>query len=479
MLNEQATHSDRSWLFSLLTGLCASVLSACTGPGGDAASEAGSGTGIGAETDTDADTDADLEDRVSAVRELIEGAIEPGAGGVVVGIRAGDRTILLEGFGSEEPLDGHTIFEVGSVTKQFTAALILMAAEEGALSLDDELRTRLPDYPETGEGITIRHLLAHTSGIPNYTDFPAVQDDAFREWSQDELVAIFSNEPLDFQPGAAWKYSNSGYILLGMIAEDVFGQTYDTLLEDKVFSPLGMDSSGYCDLDPATLNRSHGHYMGIPVPSVDMSVVYAAGAICSSADDLLTWSDALHGGDLFNTRIDESGSLNDGSSTHYGYGLLVGTTAWRPTIGHGGDIPGTSTKLVRYLETAPSPEFDLVLISNRVELDLSLLEDDLVTTLVGSVEEPITADVTDTDTAAPFLGEYRHAFFPTAEVVFNAETQQLTIGGGELPSMPLTQRGDTLFVAEEQAIYVRFFPERTPRELELESGGLIVTLRTP
>ncbi|TVP53823.1 MAG: class A beta-lactamase-related serine hydrolase, partial [Gemmatimonadales bacterium] len=185
--------------------------------------------------------------------------------GLGLGVFHAGEPVFSEGFGWADlehrvPVTDSTVFRIGSVTKQFTAAAILRLAEEGALSLDDELTRFLPDYPTGDHPITVRHLLNHTSGIPNYTALGAAWLSGITlDRSHDEMLALFQDEPLDFEPGQRFAYSNSGYYLLGMVIEEVTGRPYDEFMEEDIFEPLGLRDTSYCWERPIVARRARGY----------------------------------------------------------------------------------------------------------------------------------------------------------------------------------------------------------------------------
>lgn len=413
-------------------------------------------------------------EKLTEVRQQAELFASKGTGGVTVGIRSGDEIVLLEGFGSANeqlPLEPTTVLEVGSITKQFTAALVLLAEEEGMLSLDDELRTRLPEYPIAGAGITIRHLLGHTSGITSYTSLAAFNADPAREWSSEELVGLFSELPLEFEPGAGWSYSNSGYFLLGVILERVYQTSYDDLLELKLLEPLQMSRSGYCDRDLSTLERAQGYTGNQATPSVHMSGPGAAGALCSTAEDLLLWTYAHQKGEVVSADLSERAQLKDGVPTPYGFGLFVGRSNWRPSISHGGNIPGFTARTSHYILEGEIP-LDLVLLSNRNAANLDVLEKSMLDVLVGPYEHAPPA-TTLSESAQAWLGTYRAIGLPSIAIEFDG--QLYARFGAGAPRSALEQLAEVDFSYPAANLNLRFLPEQ--RSLEVEQGGAVLTLR--
>ncbi len=260
------------------------------------------------------------------------------------------------------------VFEIGSITKQFTSVSILMLLEQGKLSLQDEITKYLPDYPVNGKTITIHHLLNHTSGIKSYTSMSNFMSRAREDMSPTELIDVFKNEPMDFDPGEAYQYNNSAYIILGHIIEVVSGQSYANYIEQNIFQKLGMDNSHYGSNTKVIPNRASGYQ-----PSengynnaeyLSMTLPYAGGSLMSCVDDLLLWEQALHK----NTLITEGSkklaftnyTLNNGTPIYYGYGFSVDEINGIPTIEHGGGIFGYTC----YGLYVPSEDVYVIVLTN-------------------------------------------------------------------------------------------------------------------
>ncbi len=261
------------------------------------------------------------------------------------------------------------VFEIGSITKQFTAVAILMLMEDGKVSLNDEITKFMADYPTQGKKITVHQLLNHTSGIKSYTSMESFFARAREDMSPRELIDVFKKEPMDFDPGEEYRYNNSGYILLGHIIEVASGKTYAEYIEENIFNPLGMKDSYYGSHSEIIKNRASGYqptengyrnadYLSLTLP-------YAAGSIMSNVDDLLKWQQALH----HNTLISEASkklaftnyTLNNGDPIYYGYGFSVDEVNGTPSIEHGGGIFGYET----YGAYIPSKDMYAVILTNK------------------------------------------------------------------------------------------------------------------
>jgi CubicO group peptidase (beta-lactamase class C family) len=207
--------------------------------------------------------------------------------------------VFAKGYGLADkdariPNTPQTMFRLGSVTKQFTAMAILQLQDEGKLHVRDHICLYISACPQDWQPITIEQLLTHTSGIPNYTNFPGFVATWTQHTTPEELISRFKDLPLEFPPGSLFRYSNSGYVLLGSIIERVSGESYAAFLQQHIFAPLRMYESGYDSTYPQLPQHATGYYAGYVKPEpYDMSVVYAAGALYSSVGDLYIWDQAL------------------------------------------------------------------------------------------------------------------------------------------------------------------------------------------
>ena len=274
-------------------------------------------------------------------------------------VARGDSVLYERGFGEADREWGvanapDTRFRIGSVTKQFTAALVLQLVEDGRLALDGHVSDYLPDYPaETGRRLTIHHLLSHTGGVPNYTALPGFMDGPARDpFATDSFLTVFSGLPLEFEPGAQFAYSNSGYFLLGAIIERTTGKTYEAALRERILVPLGLADTGY-DRTGRILGRRAAGYRKADLgyehaAYLDDSVPHAAGMLYSTVRDLHRWTRALHAGRPFR-RPETLARMTTPVLDGYGYGIgmdevALGERSVR-AIEHGGNVNGFAAML--------------------------------------------------------------------------------------------------------------------------------------
>ena len=256
------------------------------------------------------------------------------------------------------PMNKNNVFEIGSITKQFTAVAILMLEEQGKLKVEDEITKYIPDYPTNGKIITLHQLLNHTSGIKSYTSMMNFLSITRKDMSPKELIDVFKNESMDFDPGEQFLYNNSGYILLGYIIEVVSGQTYADFIENNIFNKLGMNASYYGSKKKLISQRASGYskfengyanadYLSLTLP-------YAAGSIMSTTGDLLIWQNALNNHVLISKASYEKAihgsTLNSGEHINYGYGLSDVAINGSKSIQHGGGIFGYTTMGIYFPE---------------------------------------------------------------------------------------------------------------------------------
>lgn len=249
------------------------------------------------------------------------------------------------------PMTTDYVFRIGSITKQFTAVGILMLQEQGKLNVQDAINKYLPDYPTQGKTISIEHLLTHTSGIKSYTNISEFNDFLDKTMSQEEMIATFKDKPMEFDPGTAYAYNNSGYFLLGVIIEKISGLSYEAFIQKNIFDQADMTNSYYGAHAPIIKNRAPGYSEVdgelVNAPYISMDWPYSAGALLSTVGDLLKWNNALHSGMFIKPATLETAfvdyKLKDGSSTNYGYGWEVTKILGSPTYEHGGGVHGFLT----------------------------------------------------------------------------------------------------------------------------------------
>ena len=292
--------------------------------------------------------------------------------GAVVGIVKGADTLFLAPYGradveSDVPMRTDAIFAIGSITKQLTAAAILQLRDQGKLGLDDDVTKWFPGFDTRGARIPLRRLLDHTSGIANVPELTRLRFDP--DASRDTIYAVIARSPLEFAPGTAQRYSNRAYWLLHLVVEKASGMTYPRYLERMIFAPLGMTSSGICHGAPDLPGRTAGYGVrdgeARRAPEIVPVVDLGSGVLCSTAADMITWLQALHGGKVLSeasyAEMVAPATLADGTPLRYGMGVEVRQDArGNGFVGHSGEITGYAARANWY----PDARMAIVVLMN-------------------------------------------------------------------------------------------------------------------
>jgi CubicO group peptidase (beta-lactamase class C family) len=368
--------------------------------------------------------------------------------GTVLVARGAD-VLLNKGFGSANlewdiPNTPTTKFRLGSITKQFTAASILLLEERGKLKLEDPIKKYVTDAPAAWDGITIFNLLTHSSGIPNFTSLPDYDSLKLRDTPIAKTVVTVRDKPLDFPPGEKMSYSNSGYLVLGYVIEQVAGTSYQKFVTDNIFTPLGMKDSGY-DSNTAVIPRRAAGYTpspGGPVNAgyIHMSIPHGAGALYSTTEDLLRWEQGLFGGKVISPASLQK--MTTANKNDYALGVVVRTENGRKVVQHGGGIDGFNTALAYYPDTrttvavlaninGPAPD--------RMAGQLGALAHGEAVVLTS---ERKTIDLAP-DALAKYAGVY--AVRPGVDLTVTLDGKQLMVQLTGQPAFPLFPESTTRF----------------------------------
>jgi D-alanyl-D-alanine carboxypeptidase len=360
---------------------------------------------------------ADFRERATAYLAATWPADRPG---VAVIVTERGRTVYAAGRGLADverrtPIARGTVFRLGSITKQFTAAIILQLVDERRLSLDDPLSRFFPDHPQPGASATVRQLLNHTSGIQSYTGIPGwmVEANLNRAYTTAEMIAVFRDRPSPSPPGARWAYNNSGYVLLGAIIERVTGMPWHEAVARRIARPLGLRSIRYGVGEETVPLMAHGYTSspegGVrPADRVHMSVPHGGGALIGSVEDMARWARALHHGRVVSAAryrlMIAPTRLPDGSVTDYGFGLGMGDVRGRRAIGHNGLVAGFLADS-RYL---PDQDVFVAVFANSdapaVSPSVTLRR--LAAMALGDPYPEFTRMAVDPAAVEPFLGAY-------------------------------------------------------------------------
>jgi CubicO group peptidase (beta-lactamase class C family) len=411
-------------------------------------------------TTLQAQTRADLVRRIDSI------AAAPVAGGTVAGLAIavvkGTDTLLFKGYGFADlenrvPVTPTTVFRIGSVTKQFTSAAIMQLVEQQRLRLDDPLTAYLPAFPTHGRQITVRHLLNHTSGIPSYTDIGAPFGAVSRlDLAPDSLLAIVAHDSLMFEPGSHFYYNNTGYFMLGMIIDRIVQQRYGAYLEERLFAPLHLTQTIYCDTRRIIPQRAHGYDRGpsglVNTEFISMQLPAAAGSLCSTVGDLVSWTRQLASGQVVSAasyrEMTTPVTLSSGRPMSYGYGLSANTRLGHRVIEHGGGING----FISQLSYAPDDSLIVAVLSNTSPAPSSAVADAVLRTVLALPLAAAPAVPKDLALSAAERAVYAGAYRLTtpdgtrqAVRVIERNGQLMLERGAQV--MRLTSQGDHLFLA--------------------------------
>ena len=358
-----------------------------------------------------------------------------------------------------------TKYRLGSLTKQFTAAAVLILEEQGKLKLEDPVRKHFPEAPPSWDGVTIFHVLTHSAGIPNLTATPAYAELKLLPTSSARRLQSLLDLALEFKPGERMSYTNTGYVLLGVLIERVSGKRYADFLQEAIFTPLDMRDSGY-DRSAVVIPRRAAGYVPTPngpinAPYIDMTVPYAAGSLYSTTGDLLKWERGLFGGKLISPASLKK--MTTPFKGDYALGLLESHAGNRRALMHTGGIEGFNTYLAYY----PDSQVTVAVLSN-----LSGSAPDEMGPKLGSLahgdavimaSERKAISVPD-DVLQRYVGTYQ--LDANLNLVITREQSQLVMRLGPQPPIPIFPESRT-----------RFFGRVVDAQIEfVEQGGAVTHL---
>lgn len=391
------------------------------------------------------------------------------------------KVIFDKAYGSADlewsiPNATDTKFRIGSITKQFTAAAVVLLEERGKLKFDDPIGKHLPDLPLPWHKATIAQILNHTSGIYSYTSLP---NGEFMRWkfTPAQVIERIKDKPLDFPSGEKYAYSNTGYFILGMLIEKLGGQTYAQFLQDNIFTPLGMKDSGY-DTEAAIIpRRAHGYERrgGVLVNAqfLDMAIPYAAGSLYSTTHDLLTWNRALLAGKVVKPASFKRMTIpvkND-----YGFGLIMQPLDGHRRIFHHGGINGFTSSLITY----PDDRMTVIVLNNAPGTSEGIATK-LATLMLG---KPVTLNIERTEVAldAKTLARYVGRYQLRPEFVLEVALQngKLVAQAATQPEIPIFAESQTRFFARAIDAQITFLVEGDgpASALILHQGGRDTTAK--
>ncbi len=435
------------------------------------------------------DPGLDLE-RVERVADSVAYAAlaTDGTPGLSIAVAKDGEVVFARGYGDADVENAvaarpETVYRIGSITKQFTASIIMRLVERGEISLDDPVTRFLPDYDTQGRTVTVRHLLNHTSGIFSYT---SLGEEAWRttfrhDLTDQELIDLFESEPYDFEPGDEQRYNNSAYVLLGPIIEAVTGKPYARYLEEDLLGPLGLEHTLYCDVTRVVPQRASGYEYEdgtlINAFFLSMNVPGAAGAMCSTVGDLMAWTRMLHAGEVVTRaslrQMTTPTVVVSGDTIPYGFGLGVGELEGHRSVAHGGGINGFISSLAHYPDdgvtvavltnagSGPAGRIGQMVARAALGLDLPRVED-----------RPVTAELIQrvVGTYALERGENRLEL-----TIFEEEGQLMGLAEGQGANRLRWQGGTTFVPTFDDEVRLIFEPaEGRAERVVLHQGGGVV-----
>jgi CubicO group peptidase (beta-lactamase class C family) len=355
-----------------------------------------------------------IEKRLSPFIDSIGAGFGPGhkpAG--VVSVSAGGDVVYERAFGradlaADKPNSADTTFRIGAISAQFTAAAILRLAQAKKLALSDSIGKFVPDYPAVGAGITVKELLSHTSGLPNYLTKPELLEKRRQVFTPRELLALFWNDPLDFEPGSDFGYSDSDYVVLGVIIEKVTGKTYAEHMRRDIFERFDLDDTSVGPSDDAG-DAARGYSAGASggleaVVGFDDSILFSAAGVRSTAHDLMLWHDALQEGEVFDAKT--SKLALEVVKSHYACGWFVREQRGHRVASHPGGIAGFVADFAR----VPDLDLAIVVLLNNSSVDATTIADAAFGIALGEPIEPLPREQSvalDASVPERIIGTYR------------------------------------------------------------------------
>jgi CubicO group peptidase (beta-lactamase class C family) len=385
-----------------------------------------------------------------------------------------DTVVLSQGYGSADlewaiPNSPATKFRIGSITKQFTAACILLLRERGKLKLEDPINRYLPSAPKSWDKVTLFMLLTHTSGIPNATALPAWDTFKLRDHTPLEIVPLLTDPPLDFEPGATFSYSNSNYILLGLVIEKVSGMSYSDFLQRNILDPLGMAETGVDRNRSILPERAQGYNSMangfMHAEDVRMTLPYSAGFLYSTVSDLFKWERALFAGKVLSSQALQM--MTTPKSGEYGMGLFIKDATHHGVVTHNGTIEGFDASLNYY----PDKQLTIVVLGNVQTSAPDTIAEQLAKVaygekvIVNSDRRVIRVEPRD---LAEYVGHYAAPPFSTT---LSVEDDTLIATAPNGRKYVLFPESETNFFLKEIDVQIEFLREPTTKKV----SGFIMT----
>jgi CubicO group peptidase (beta-lactamase class C family) len=403
--------------------------------------------------------------------------------GAAIAVIKNGRVVKTAGYGLASvefnvPVTKETVFEIGSVSKQITAVALMLLVEEGKVNLDEKISKYLPATPEAWKNVSVRNLLTHTSGIKSYTGLPGFE--LTKRLTRDEFIKTLGAQPLEFETGARYQYSNSGYNLLGFIIETISGKSYWDFTRERIFKPLGMDKTA--DRDPKYIipKRATGYEWengSLAGRDYDLTDVFSAGAIVSTVEDLAKWDAALRNDSLLKkeskAQMWTPATLSDGKAYPYGFAFRLSEMRGHKIIGHSGQTAGFGANISRYVDD----DLTVIALTNLGEIGMgTLLANGIAKIYIPEISLKALKPQTEPD--AKIAGTISNALrerlenklnpdYLTGELIKSLSTERAKAGNGRINSFGAIK--NLVFVGTETSGGAKIYRYKaeTPRRLFL------------
>ena len=426
---------------------------------------------------------AGLAEKSAKVDEILSSMIRAGAPGAAVMVIQNGQVVHRQGYGlanveTKTPIETNTVFDLASISKQFASMAVMMLAERGKLSYDDPLTKFFPEFPAYASRITVRHLLNHTSGLPDYIKtFQKLDMKDFEPTSKDAIKMLAEIPEPRFAPGDKWEYSNSGYMVLAQIVEKASGMAYPSFLKKNIFDPLGMNSTLVADESrPKIANRAISYAPeGEGFKNIDytpLNLIYGDGNVNTTVEDMYRWDQALYTEKLVShatlRQAFTPAKLNDGSPTKYGFGWLIDDVNGLQVVGHGGSWVGFRTSILRF----PSERFTVVVLSNFARFNPERASKRIAAVYLGD-KLPVKASIkVDPKKLSAYAGKYE--LRPGFVLEVTLENDSLWVKPTGQPKMGLGAESETKFyILDMEDIGITFNKDESGNvpSLTLHQGG--------
>jgi D-alanyl-D-alanine carboxypeptidase len=423
------------------------------------------------------------------VDSLVADALTEGpVAAMSIAVVRGRDTIVMKGYGladveNDVRASAQTVYRIGSITKQYTAAAILQLVEQGRLSIDDSIGKHLTTIPAGWRRVPIRQLLNHTSGIPSYTSAGPRWATRMRlDLPHDSLIGIIANDSMDFASGSQWRYNNTGYYLLGMLIERITGRSYADVVRDALTTPLGLRATMYCETRPIIKRRAQGYQVGpddklVNADPLSMTQPFSAGALCSTVGDLVAWQRALAAGRVVKPASYVAMTSPEKVAATYGYGLVMDSLGGRLRVQHGGGINGFNSMLQYY----PADTLSIAVLANTNGPWADRVANNIARAALGLplvAPPPRLLDLTTTaDERARIAGTYRLALpnGRTLELRVFERDGRVLAQGQDQPEIPLRYQGNSTFGASfDRSMRLTFAAGNPAPKVTLRQGGATV-----